>query len=422
MKHFLGTLKTESVLKANTNRISLDRETMVQEFKEIQRYKKVLSFYNKQDRQDPIIARLLERSREIIQINRKKLNYEIHKYYSYTREIRGQVFIGLGSTASRALEDCRKQIRQHRSSIKSKKIWTRSVYIGNNTYDNFYTVGGVASISGQILNFAEIKRVGDIFVDKKPLTEEEHVGIELEFFCKENKTALVKSFGKKGLTKYLTLKFDGSIKAPDGFNPFEVTACIPVSELDSVVQSISDVLTKECTSDVNRTCGFHVHLDMRNRRFSRDTIFHNLVTYQHLLYRMMPPSRKLGYKRTDGGVNHFAKPNPCKNFVKQRRTGSRYYAVNPHSLERHQTLEVRLHSGTIDARKILNFVKILRAIVEVQNKTLRAPVTVSGFARQVGLNSELKQYVQERINKFALDHAALDTSTQETESTIQATA
>jgi exoribonuclease II len=70
-------------------------------------------------------------------------------------------------------------------------------------------------------------------------------------------------------------------------------------------------------------------------------------------------------------------------------------------MRRHNTLEVRLHSGTTDYSKITNFVDILCAVAYNQNKVVRAASTVTGFAKQHKLNSHYVGYINTRIQQFA---------------------
>src|SRR4029077_16447497 len=51
---------------------------------------------------------------------------------------------------------------------------------------------------------------------KKPITKENHFGIELEFFCKADQNKLAVDLYKAGMGPYVTLKDDGSIQPPAG--------------------------------------------------------------------------------------------------------------------------------------------------------------------------------------------------------------
>ena len=149
------------------------------------------------------------------------------------------------------------------------------------------------------------------------------------------------------------------------------------------------VVLKETQCRVNASTGFHAHLDMRNR--NKELSFHNLVSAQSILYAMNPKSRAEG---------SFSRKTSSKDFSEVSRRGQRYLGVNPCSYSRHRTIEVRLHSGTIDSTKICNWLEILINIANKPDKVLRATAKVDTFCKQYGLNDTIKTYINERINKF----------------------
>jgi hypothetical protein len=144
------------------------------------------------------------------------------------------------------------------------------------------------------------------------------------------------------------IKSDGSIRSPSGYFGVEFTVFFtrkdrtPLKNLCKVLSSIG--------ARVNKSCGLHIHLDQRdiinngaaiNRRLKR---FKNAVNIMALL---VPESRR---------DNSY-----CRVAV-STIDGDRYCAVNATAIRKYQTIEIRLHSGTIDFNKINNWIDLNYAI------------------------------------------------------------
>lgn len=161
-------------------------------------------------------------------------------------------------------------------------------------------------------------------------------------------------------------------------------------------EDIKEVLTKVCNvlkkhnATVNDTCGLHIHLDAR--RQNKDAMFNNLVNSQRLLYSMVPRSRF---------TNTFCKPNDY--LLPMCEYDDRYFGVNPQSYKKYKTIEIRLHSGTVNAEKILNFVELLQKIG--YSKThVNMVEYLTDLTNVVNLSDSLLSYVTERVNKFKDQH------------------
>lgn len=81
------------------------------------------------------------------------------------------------------------------------------------------------------------------------------------------------------------------------------------------------------------------------------------------------------------------------------RNGSRYAFVNCHSYRKHKTLEIRGHSGTIDADKILNWIGICAAIM-FKRGAIEQQTTMAGVIGAVGMSADLADYAFRRVNQF----------------------
>ncbi len=186
-----------------------------------------------------------------------------------------------------------------------------------------------------------------------------------------------------------------------------------------------------------RHCGLHVHLDATDFRSHPIKLAHVLRTVyavEDLLFSMMPPSRwgnsycrKLSahYKFDDFAGRMTEKKFESKWYrtvnyedidswkrSKHDSPGTRYCALNLHSTMYRGTVEFRMHSGTVNAEKILRWTALLLNIVDYAVKryddkeivalytapTTRAKLRV--FFRAFKVSKELQTYVILRIKKF----------------------
>lgn len=207
-----------------------------------------------------------------------------------------------------------------------------------------------------------------------PRGKNKYVGVELEFLLPTNMEGrnLAAAFIEEGITKGVEIKGDGSING----NGVEVCLLAKQSEISGHVKKVCKAL-KKIGCKVNKSCGLHVHLDMRNR--DKRKSFKALVEELPELTKMVDKSRlKNTYcqinktKELDKimEVNSGSMYNPTTDRYEYPRVQcesfetNRYLAINPWSLDEHNTIEVRLHEGTIDDKKINSWIKKLVETVE----------------------------------------------------------
>lgn len=252
--------------------------------------------------------------------------------------------------------------------------------------------GGVHPTSGAI-EWLAFRKNGNALVERKtPSTNDKYVGIEIEFFSKADQDQLGLKLYRAGVAKFVQLKHDGSIRPEDKYpHGHEICVLAKESEYEEVLSKVCKVL-EDAGSKVNKSCGMHVHLDMRSR--NKETAFANLVSSQNILYAMNPASRL----EEVNGQRYCA-------FTRSRRMdqqSNRYHGINGHhAYSTHKTIEVRIHAGTFQARKITNWVKLLIMIVNRPEAIARSCSTLGGFVKQFDLPLDLAEYIVERIKKFA---------------------
>lgn len=253
----------------------------------------------------------------------------------------------------------------------------------------------------------------------KPQTKDKHVGVELEIVCPTNahnyesplaKSSLAYKLAEAGLVNNVRITTDSSINIEnyDTNRGLELRVIAPEKDIKEVIVKVCSVL-KGLKCKVNSSCGLHVHLDMRSRK--PEDSFKRLVNKLPELKKMVRKSRlkndycvenycddlKLIQDREDnyyGGYDieddldtnddEFIDNKKYKNDVEKKLAGvlekvkknlefklkvrerdlDRYLAINPHSLENHKTIEVRLHEGCIEEEKINKWIETLVDIAD----------------------------------------------------------
>lgn len=338
--------------------------------------------------------------RNLIQMAKKSFKKESSDQKTYTITYKNRIFkdeISTGFTIKKGenpvakFKECKEEIL---STVRHQRNKLKTVNSQNKTYtcnDGFrlnYTLSGRCHVkNGEIIEMAGRLSAREVYKEKKPSKDHRYIGIELEFFCNKVKEDLGKMLFDAKLHKYVHLKSDGSIQiSKSGYHAHELAILVKESEHESVVKKIIDVLSKT-DATVNKSCGMHVHIDMRDR--NRDLVFSNLVSAQPILYAMNPKSRL---------ENNYCKKTKTKVFDSSM---DRYHGINPNAYSKYGTIEVRIHSGTVDAEKINNWVKLLVTIANKSDEVKRASRTFKGFIKQYNIDETLSQYISNRMAKFA---------------------
>jgi hypothetical protein len=278
--------------------------------------------------------------------------------------------------------------------------------------------GGVHTGEGTFVDLIKRAARARVRSDKSPTNSVRHIGVEIEFLSTETQDEIGALLVKANLDRHVTLKTDGSVKDEDadcdgscrdsceccecdehcgmdscecscdcncGANGHEICVLATEKDYPRIIASVCKVLS-QANAFVNSTCGLHVHLDMRDRDAKR--AYRNLVRSQELLYSMVPNSRRTG---------GYSKPNRDETFDPQ--SGNRYRGINPTAYDKHKTIEVRIHSGTTNAIKIVNWVTLLVRIANA--KGVKQPVTnLSNVPKAFRLNAILRSYIETRIKTF----------------------
>lgn len=149
---------------------------------------------------------------------------------------------------------------------------------------------------------------------------------------------------------------------------------------------------------VNGSCGTHVHFDMRG--FKRDDVerFGNrLACAVPALKKILPRSRRNNETCHDI-INSIDGAGDDFDFG---YTDDRYCFVNMQSYKMHGTIEVRGHAGTLNARKILTWIKICEIIMSKKKPKDRnyfhSPIELAEYYK---FDKEIAEYIQGRYTEL----------------------
>jgi hypothetical protein len=181
------------------------------------------------------------------------------------------------------------------------------------------------------------------------------------------------------------VKPDGSLY---GGNGMEVVSPPITGQdgLDAVTKASAVLLDPEIAGAVNRSCGLHVHLDCSDLNI--ETMKRLVTIYKDnegLIDALLPPSRR-------GNTNPFAMSLKHADMaaLKAARTSDqiakavlprvdiyrqRYAKVNFKPFGSQGTIEFRQHSGTVDAEKINQWIRLCQQLVAVAVKEQDLPIT-----------------------------------------------
>jgi stress-induced morphogen len=146
---------------------------------------------------------------------------------------------------------------------------------------------------------------------------------------------------------------------------------------------------------VNVSCGFHVHIDasdLNADQMARVAV--NFMWFETFFDHIMPPSRRGSHNRyvnsnrsRFGGYGTAALNRGIARVTADRASianviyglngADRYYKLNLTAYDRHQMVEFRQHSGTVEADKIEHWVRLLNAFVEKSRVSRPRPRTVT---------------------------------------------
>ena len=217
-----------------------------------------------------------------------------------------------------------------------------------------------------------------------PISKDKYVGIEVECYGPLEHKDVMKLVLEHDLENCLNIGDDGSIE-PDyvaGHSDpctYEFRILSTEKELPKLFKNLK-AFFKAGKFKTNYTCGLHVHLDMRNRNVEK--CYAKLLKFQQIMFPLVEPDR---------WINEY-----CDWSLSNDRFERRMTAVNYMAYEEHQTLEVRLHHGTVDVSKIENWVRLL--LKAIKSAPVKEITSKKAAVKWAGKDSKLKAYISKEFN------------------------
>ena len=241
--------------------------------------------------------------------------------------------------------------------------------------------------------------------------------------------------------------YDGSIETNRGRGVEFISQPMSGDRLFRDIDNMCDYL-KNWNYYVNRTCGFHVHIDARDLYY-KELRGIMLVTksFEQTIKNMMPESRQSSNWCKSLNANKYDIRNihSDSDFIDKwyewaseepsmdKYNGSRYCGLNLHARVYHGTIEFRYHSATNNRVKMKNWITICQSIVQEgirlskvieDNNNLmvredfrsrkdqdlifeNADLGLEKFIKYLDLR-DIGDYIVRRVNKFRHDLSSAD--------------
>lgn len=203
------------------------------------------------------------------------------------------------------------------------------------------------------------------------------LGIEIEAVC-----PMTAKDAQARVPSYVRTTYDGSLRndkgekmSANGGNSqadlaaglhglwgVEFQALVKRSEMETRILKMIEAIGR-LGCKVNKSCGLHIHLDMRDKDLREVEILHQrLTTWLGVLRDLLPTSRR------NNQYCNFENPDTAHHA-----------AVSLDAYKRHKTLEVRVHSSTLNHIKIIQWIRLIETVAETKFLPLPKTTTLDGL-------------------------------------------
>lgn len=233
-----------------------------------------------------------------------------------------------------------------------------------------------------------------IWNTKVPLSDEPHIGIEIECLTAFTIEQLKGAFMLAGMDESIHVAEDGSIRSTKltlARHPAEVRLLTKRKQFRQDIAATCEIL-RACSGMANKSCGLHIHLDMRNSDGVKE--YRKLVRTLPLLTAIVAPSRR---------TSSYCRPNKSesKDVTYMQHPGEEHAsAINVFALKRHRTIEVRLHQGSTNVSRITNWVALLHHIIAAP-LVREEKMSLRDITAHFRLPESLQLYITERLKRHS---------------------
>lgn len=276
-----------------------------------------------------------------------------------------------------------RNIRLRHQSTGTDPLKAKNIKYGNN--------GGWARNKSEELKKRRLEQISE---NKKPTDNDEWRSIEFEMMFKDS--FALSNFiewvcSDKRYSTAICVKTDGSLVRCHSSDLAREVVVTYKKGNEALVEDICYKLNEY--GHVNNSCGTHVHFDMRHfPSWTVDGIARYIGMAVPALRTLMPYDRRQG--------------EYCREDWTRTESSSRYAFVNGTAYKRHKTLEIRGHSATISAKKILNWIEICETIINKyheEEKDCEPLWSLDLLFSHFQFRPEIKSYMEERYRKFNVE-------------------
>ena len=219
-----------------------------------------------------------------------------------------------------------------------------------------------------------------------PKTKDNYIGIEIECFAPLEKKEMINELCKSKLIHFVECVRDGSISPIEDHWGHELRILSKEQDLSENLKKIHKFL-KKIKAKTNKSCGLHIHLDMRNKsKNQRIKCLKQLVYMQDLLFKLVNKNRS---------SNEYCRRTP-KNY--NYKTYSRY-AVHLCKTGK-ETIEVRLHHGTTNMILVENWIKLLLAVINYKGKVVEIQNKTTLYNSKIKLPRGTRSYIERTYRRI----------------------
>ena len=154
---------------------------------------------------------------------------------------------------------------------------------------------------------------------------------------------------------------------PDGTRGVSAEAVSPILGADTLNQcTIAARALAAAGATVNKQTGYHVHLGVEHYGLNGIAqLVINWAAAADTIGTLVAPSRlNNGFCRAISLLDAERTAEQVRNGSVQNINGGRYYSLNLASYDRHGTVEIRLHHGTLNGSKIKAWAEFCNAMAE----------------------------------------------------------
>lgn len=139
---------------------------------------------------------------------------------------------------------------------------------------------------------------------------------------------------------------------------------------------------------VNNKCGFHLHVDLTNSTPAQRKAIALAYHYTREIWHKFIDSRRRDTFYSKLNIGYWDHKDIIEGYDKPKAS-TRYIWVNWEAFDKHSTVEIRSHHGTVDAQEVCNWVKAHVKFIDVVSN-----MTVGQITHYFGNEDVTRQFAE----------------------------